>query len=110
MPQAPKRASADTRALADINTSADTGQNEFAPTDADDTKYLETVAEGKAIVASISGKQWELGDLAAQVVTAYGENSLVRYTLDISRLGQHAGTMPRRVSRISKKPGPAALF
>ncbi len=72
MPRASKRAS-DTRAPADTN----------APV-ATEAEYQAAVAEGIAIVKSISGKQWALGDQAAKVEKVYGENRLERYAEDIN--------------------------
>jgi hypothetical protein len=46
--------------------------------------YLAAVEEGKAIVATISGKQWALGDLADTVVTKYGEARLEQFAEDIN--------------------------
>jgi hypothetical protein len=53
-------------------------------TNTDEAEYLAAVKEGKAIVASISGKQWALGDLAARVEKAYGENRLEQFAEDIN--------------------------
>ena len=81
MPRAFKRAS-DTRAPADTNATTDTA----TPADTE-AEYQAAVAEGVAIVASISGKQWALSDLAAQVVKAYGENRLAQFAPDINFAG-----------------------
>jgi hypothetical protein len=45
-------------------------------TDTNEAEYLAAVKAGKAIVARLSGKQWDLGDLAATVTKVYGENKL----------------------------------
>jgi hypothetical protein len=57
---------------------------EMKTTNADEAQYLATVKEGKAIVASISGKQWALGDLADKVETQYGKNRLAQFAEDIN--------------------------
>jgi hypothetical protein len=63
------------------HTSADTATNTIAPAD---IGYDDIVRKGKAIVASLSEKQWDLGDLAAQVEKAYGENRLEQFAVDIN--------------------------
>jgi hypothetical protein len=60
---------------------ADAVTSTIAPTD---INYDDAVRKGKAIVASLSGKQWELGDLTAQVEKAYGENRLEQFAVDIN--------------------------
>jgi hypothetical protein len=45
-------------------------------TDTNEAEYQAAVKEGKAIVASVSNKQWALGDLALKVEKKYGENRL----------------------------------
>ena len=54
------------------------------PVETHEAEYRAAVEAGKAIVASISGKQWELGDLAAEVGKVYGENRLERFAEDIN--------------------------
>jgi hypothetical protein len=49
----------------------------------DDAAYQADVAQGKRIVAQMSQKQWQLGDLADKVEKAYGENRLERFAEDI---------------------------
>jgi hypothetical protein len=49
----------------------------------DDRKYLAAVERCKAITASISGKQWRLGDESDYVGKVYGENKLKQFTVDI---------------------------
>jgi hypothetical protein len=46
--------------------------------------YEEAVRKGKSIIAELSNKQWALGDLAAEVEKAYGENRLEQFAHDIS--------------------------
>jgi hypothetical protein len=62
--------------------------NTIAPaTDANasaEAEYLKAVEKGKAITANINGKQWALGDLAAQVGKVYGENRLAKFAEDIN--------------------------
>ena len=53
-------------------------------TDTNEAEYLAAVKEGKAICATMSGKQWALGDLATQVAKVYGENRLERFAEDIN--------------------------
>jgi hypothetical protein len=55
------------------------GERQLKPID-----YDEAVRKGKTIIAELSGKQWALGDLAAQVAKAYGENRLEQFSQDIS--------------------------
>src|SRR5262249_56131952 len=55
-----------------------------APTDIDEAEYRDAVERGKAACASVSEKQWELGDLAATVTKVYGENRLERFAEDIN--------------------------
>jgi hypothetical protein len=57
-------------------------------TDIDEAEYLAAVKEGKAICATVSGKQWALGDLTAQVAKAYGENRLEQFAVDINFDGE----------------------
>jgi hypothetical protein len=52
--------------------------------DTNEAEYLAAVKEGKAICATMSGKQWALGDLAAQVTKVYGEHRLERFAEDIN--------------------------
>jgi hypothetical protein len=59
----------------------DTVTNTIAPAD---INYDDAVRKGKAIVASLSGKQWDLGDLTAQVEKAYGQNRLEQFAVDIN--------------------------
>jgi hypothetical protein len=67
MPKQTKPQLADTNALTD-----------------DEAEYRATVEECKAATADISGKQWILGDGAAQVTKKYGENRLERFAEDIN--------------------------
>src|SRR6516164_8475124 len=50
----------------------------------DETEYLASVERCKAAIADISGKQWVLGDEAAQITKVYGENRLERFAEDIN--------------------------
>jgi hypothetical protein len=61
----------------------------IVPADTDnEAEYLAAVKEGKAIVASISGKQWALGDLAARVEKSYGGHRLEQFAEDIDFDGE----------------------
>src|SRR5262245_10401920 len=86
-----------------------TGTN--APADIDEAEYLAAVKEGKAICATMSGKQWALGDLAAQVTKVYGENRLERFAEDINFPGA-ACTLGRYrpVCLAFPKTGPRPTF
>jgi hypothetical protein len=60
-----------------------------APTELSaDITYDAAVREGRKIVANMSGKQWALGDLAAQVEKVYGENRLAQFAEDINFPGE----------------------
>ena len=52
--------------------------------DTDATAYRAAVVEGKSLTATISGKQWLLGDLADKVEKEYGESRLERFAADIN--------------------------
>jgi hypothetical protein len=54
-----------------------------------EAEYRAAVEEGKAIIAQLTGKQWELGDLAAKVEKVYGENRLKQFAEDINFPGNH---------------------
>jgi len=82
-----------------------------APTDTNEAEYLAAVKEGKAICATMSGKQWVLGDLASQVTKVYGENRLERFAEDINFAGA-ACTLGRYrpVCLAFPKTGPRPTF
>ena len=53
-----------------------------------DEEYQKLVAQGQALTASVSGKQWALGDLADKVVTKTGrEDKLKQFAKDINFSG-----------------------
>src|SRR5262245_17084025 len=54
----------------------------------DEAEYRAAVKEGKAICATMSGKQWALGDLALKVEKKYGEKRLERFAVDINFDGE----------------------
>jgi hypothetical protein len=56
-------------------------------TASDEIAYDEAVRRGKEIIATVSGKQWELGDLATQVTKKWGENRLEQFAKDINFSG-----------------------
>jgi hypothetical protein len=61
-----------------------------APAYTNEPEYKAAVVEGKAIVATISSKQWALGDLADKVVEKnYGENALEQFAEDINFDGRY---------------------
>src|SRR5262249_11536586 len=64
------------------------GHQEFdisVPAYTNEPGYKALVVEGKALVATISSKQWVLGDLADKVVAKnYGENALEQFAEDIN--------------------------
>src|SRR2546430_2251640 len=73
-----KQVAVDTNAPTDTNASAET----------DETAYQAAVEEGKAITASMSGKQWALGDLADTVGKVYGEDRVARFAEEINFAGE----------------------
>jgi hypothetical protein len=85
--------------------------NTTTKTEIDEAEYLVAVKEGKAICATMSGKQWALGDLAAQVIKVYGENRLERFAEDINFPGA-ACTLGRYrpVCLAFPKTGPRPTF
>jgi hypothetical protein len=60
------------------------------PAPPDQIPYEEAVRQGKEIMANISGKQWELGDLAATVTKDYGQNRLEQFAQDINFHGEYS--------------------
>lgn len=50
----------------------------------DETEYRAAVARCKAAIATISSKQWVLGDEAVLVTKKYGENRLEQFAVDIN--------------------------
>jgi len=82
-----------------------------ALTDTNEAEYLAAVKEGQAICATMSGKQWALGDLATQVAKVYGENRLERFAEDINFPGA-ACTLGRYrpVCLAFPKTGPRPTF
>jgi len=79
--------------------------------DTNEAAYLAAVKEGKAICATMSGKQWVLGDLATQVTKVYGENRLEQFAVDINFAGA-ACTLGRYrpVCLAFPKTGPRPTF
>jgi hypothetical protein len=55
-----------------------------APTALDETEYQAAVERCKAVCASLSAKQWVLGDEADKVEKRYGENRLEQFAEDIN--------------------------
>jgi hypothetical protein len=52
--------------------------------DIDEPKYLAAVEKGKAMCGTMTGVQWALGDLAAEVAKGYGESRLEQFAIDIN--------------------------
>src|SRR5438045_987593 len=54
-----------------------------APTCDVEYEYADLVERGRAAVAAMAGHMWELGDLARQVETRYGEGRLQQFADDV---------------------------